>query len=175
MTMSNVAERAEEIRDLRNTITELNQLDNDNAPPIFRENSPARRKVSLWSKANGEEIRVLAGNVNNVLSKRGPNGYLWTARKADAPTFIPGTIKCFLHPEAPEHEVIAKLGIATTCKAASYPNRSAMETVAEHKHKAEWKAYQKYLADEEKREDRERQQQQLDAMLALATRPTEGK
>lgn len=164
--VNDAAVRAENLRDLKATISELAK--EDDREVIFKETSPMRRKVTLYSLANGEEIQVARAQLEAMLSKRGPQGYLWTADKSKAPVYREGDVLCFLHPDAPEREVLNKIGISTVCMSAHHPNRHAMEIIAQHKHRNQWDAYQAYLAEEQAREDRDMQRQQLEATLALA-------
>lgn len=166
--VSDAAVRAEQLRDLRSTISEI--ASEDSREWVFKETSPARRKVTLYSLINGEEIQVGRGQLESVLARRGPTstGYLWTANKELAPEYHEGSVKCFLHPLAPERAILNKIGISTICDAAHHPNRHAMEIVAQHKHRNQWDAYQAYLAEEAEQKAEDRAERQLEATLELA-------
>src|SRR3989304_4648526 len=100
MPETNIAERAQDIRDLRGQIAELR----DNSQEIlFRETSPARKKVPIYSLVDGEEIYIPVNLLERTLGKRLPDGkFMFTARPHEAPEYKRGSVKCFLHPESME-------------------------------------------------------------------------
>ena len=168
-----VAERAEEARDLRTQIAGLQQ--DDAREIIFKDISPRRGKVMVWSMVDGEPIPIRQNMLDQVLGKRLANGgFMFTTRKDLAPVYVRGNTKCFLHPRADERPVLAQLGISNICDAEHLGNDYSKEIHAEHRHKSEWRMYQRYVNDQEQKRWREQQERQSDAMLALAGRVSEG-
>ena len=170
MPTETLAERREQARDLRDQIAELDRSD---MPEIqFQDISPGRRKETLYSTLNGEPISVPRYMVDGILAKRLPDGrFAFVGAKENAPEYKKGDVKCFLHPESVERQagLLAAAGIAhMTCFSAFHPSRYAMEEIAQSKHKKQWAAFKSYLAEEERKEERQRQQNQIDATLALA-------
>lgn len=162
------AERVQDIRDLRDQITGLQREDEQEM--VFRDTSPRRSLVRIWSMQNGEEISIARKLLENTLRKTLPDGrYAFTARKEEAPVYRKGTLKCFLHPESPEREILNEIGLSgITCPAASIANAHSKRIHAQHRHKQEWEAFSDYLASQEREEDREQRRMQLDATLAIA-------
>lgn len=162
------AERVQDIRDLRDQIVGLEREDEQEM--VFRDTSPRRVRVHVWSMQDGEEITIARKMLENVLKKRLPDGrYAFTARKEEAPVYRRGQVKCFLHSESPERVILQEIGLAgITCPAANLANAYSKRIHAMHRHKQEWAAYQDYLDGEKETRDRERQDLQLEATLAMA-------
>lgn len=165
----NVAERAQEIRDLKSQISELAN-DPDEQEIIFKETSPRRRRVMIYSMLDGEPLSIHASVLSRTLEKRLPDGgYMFTARENEAPEYKLGKIKCFLHSDSPERGVLSEIGLAgTVCDSAHLANGFSKRIHALHRHKAEWAAYQDYVDEEKERTYNERQERQLEATLAIA-------
>ena len=164
-----VAERAEEVRDLRTQIAGL-QVD-DAREIIFKDVSPRRGKVLIYSMVDGEPITIRQNMLDQVLAKRLANGqFMFTTRKEQAPVYVRGNVKCFLHPQSEERPILAQLGISQVCDAEHLGNDYSKEIHAEHRHKSEWKMYQRYISDNEQKRWRETQEMQAEAMLAVANR-----
>lgn len=164
------AQKAQEVRDLRNQISDLSAEDEQNI--VFKKPSP-RRMTTVYSMLDGEPLPVPASSVLRTLEKRlpGTREYMFTARQEDAPEYKLGSVKCFLHPESAYRTsgILAEAGISMhSCPSAHHPSKYAMEEVAKAKHKKQWQALQAYLADQERTEERAERRQQLDATLALA-------
>ena len=168
MTTQPAAERAEDRRDLKRQVKELEGQDDREI--LFRETSPTRRLVSVYSTIDGEEIRVPSYMLDIVLDKRDGQGkYLFTARKETAPEYKPGILPCFFHADAKERPILEALGIADPpCPAGALRNNFARRIHAQNRHKRRWEAYREHLDEIKEEEARGREQQQLDAMLALA-------
>ena len=162
------AERAEDARDLRRQITGLERGDEQEI--VFRENSPQRRKLTLYSMTDGEPIEIPAYMLNNVLAKVQENGEpRFTARKDRAPQYQQGKVKCFLHTESPERFLLDEIGLGNiTCPAGKLANQHSRRMHALHRHKEEWAALQEYVAEQKEKDALERQEKQLDATLSLA-------
>jgi ribosomal protein S4 len=171
MTM-NVAERAETARDLRKQIQGLDA--GDEREIIFRDTSPARRRVSLWSLVNGEEIRIPSYMAEKVIEKTLEDGtYMFTAKQEDAPAYTPGKVKCFLHRESIERLVLNELGVSNICPAGELANNYSKRVHAQHRHKAEWAMYQEFLSEKKEADANSRQERQMTAMESLAGKAAE--
>ena len=164
------AERVQDIRDLRDQITGLQREDEQEM--VFRDTSPRRQVIRVYSIQNGEPITIPRKMLENVLKKRLEDGrYAFTARQEEAPVYIKGKIKCFLHFESPDRPILNEIGLSgKSCPAAQLPNEYSKRIHAQHRHKDEWAMYQDYLTKTERDEDREQRRQQLDATLAIAGR-----
>lgn len=164
------AERAQDVRDLRDQITGLQN--EDQREMVFRDTSPRRVMVKVYSVLNGEPITITRMRLETVLQKRLEDGrYAFTARQEDAPVYRKGKIKCFLHIDSPERPILNEIGLSgITCPAAQIANPHSKRIHAQHRHKQEWEAYQDYLNSQERDEDREQRRLQLDATLAIAER-----
>ena len=97
--------------------------------------------------------------------------WMFTDDASKAPEYKRGIVKCFLHADSIEREagVLAELGLAgKACPAGSLASDYAKDSHGQHKHRQEYAAWQKWLTDKEKREDRAATREQLDATLAIA-------
>ena len=161
-------EKAEEARDIRNQLQGLSAEEQSGI--FFREWSPGRTMVYLWNTETGEEIlvpRYQGVAALNLPNSRG-TGYLWTAKREQAPEPRKGTVKCFLHPESPERPFLDENGITTVCMSAHLASNSSKWAHARNRHPSAYEAYQTEVqAQEQKRRD-DLQAQQTDAMLRLA-------
>lgn len=161
-----IATQIEKQIDMRRQINELDDVDESD---FMFEDRTRRVWHTLYSTETGEPIPVIRYHLNDFLSKRRPDGLpMFTAHQSQAPEYKLGETKCFLAPGAPEEALVKELGIYKACKAVHLQNKAAARTHAEHKHKSEWRTLQEYLADVQAREDRERQDKQMEAMMALA-------
>ena len=169
-----VIQRAEQARDLQGQVAELKTLPQaDRREIIFKETSPARVKVPIYSMRDGEKVMVpeymARRAIETIDTETGK--YRFTAHKDRAPKYKLGTIKCFLHKESPEKVVLEEIGLsANPCPKKTLKNNHSRRMHALHRHPEEWKAYEDFIDERTKVEDRDRQIAQLDATLALAGR-----
>lgn len=163
------AERVQQVRDLKNQIDEL-RGDPDEQEIIFRETSPRRRKVTIYSMVDGEPVEITASLLERTLEKRLPNGqFMFTARKEEAPEYKLGNIPCFLHPDSPERPILREIGLgAAICYKKTLANGHSKRIHSRHRHSQEWSAFQDYLNERKEREQEERQSKQLEATLEIA-------
>jgi hypothetical protein len=161
-------EQAERLRDLRGQVAGLETQDVGQV--VFQEISPGRQPVTIYSVENGEPVSVPAYMLNAVMEKRLDDGrFRFVGKKEDAPEYMPGTVKCFLHPESPERKILTEIGMDTiTCPAANLANQHSKRIHAQHRHKQEWAAYHEYKGEQEKKRYEERQDKQLEATLSIA-------
>jgi len=164
---TNVAERAQDIRDLRGQISELRDHGQE---ILFRETSPARKKVPIYSLVDGEEIYIPVNLLERTLEKRLPDGkFMFTARQHEAPEYKRGNVKCFLHPESIERAVLDEVGLTgITCNSAHLRSAHSKRIHALHRHSQEWAAYQEHMENQKETERNARQDAQLEATLAIA-------
>lgn len=161
-------ENAEAQRDLKNQLAGLDQMDEQEIQ--FIEWSPGRRMVTIWNMESGEEHefpRYQALAALNIQNPRTPTGYQWTAHKENAPEPHINSVKCFLHPEAPERELLNEIGIFQTCTAGQLANQSAKRAHAK-RHASSWEQYQEEVARREKEAEKQAQASQTAAILKLA-------
>ncbi|MDZ4250918.1 MAG: hypothetical protein U0990_12655 [Candidatus Nanopelagicales bacterium] len=174
--MNDVAEKAQEVRDLRSQIEGMQGRD-DEREIIFQDRSARRRMVTLYSMMDGEPVQIRQNIMEQVLNKpmRNPDGslvpgkFMFTAHQSSAPEYIKGTTKCVLHPQSEERETLRAIGLGgAQCPSDSLGNDYAKEIHAEHRHKQEWRMYMREIAKRESKKYEERAQAQLDATLAIA-------
>ncbi len=169
-TETSKATRAEDIRDLKREIGGLER--EDTREIIFKETSPERRKVTIYNMTNGEPVQIPAYMLTGTLNKVLPNGEpMFTARQERAPEYKMGTTLCFLHANSAERAVLDEIGLnGAICPKATLANRHEKRTHAKNRHSREWAAYQDYIQEEKETAAIKRQDQQLEATLALAGR-----
>lgn len=163
------AERAETVRDLRDQIGRVLTADEEREF-IFRETTPRRRMVMLYSMENGEEVRIPQAMMEVAINKRLPDGrYMFTARREQAPLYKRGEVKCFMHPDAPDRQILEEIGLGgLNCPAAHLANSYSKRIHAMHRHRQEWAAYQEHLSEISTEDERRQRKLQLDATLAIA-------
>lgn len=168
VTDNAAAERVEEIRDLRSKIEGLNAADQQEI--IFRDTSPRVPMATVWRLKDGYQVRIPAHLLEHTLKKRDRDGsYLFTAYKEKAPTYKPGEIKCFLHPEADERELLDEIGLAgVTCPAGNLRSMYSKRMHAQNRHGGQWALYREAVDAQATAEIREEQRQTTAAMIELA-------
>jgi len=103
--------------------------------------------------------------------KDAEGNWMFTQKAEEAPTYVGGTVKCFLHADSPERAsgVLDKIGLAgKRCPKDNLASEHSKRIHAATRHGKEQEALQDHLDREEKREYQEGQRKQLDATLALA-------
>lgn len=167
-----VEERAEVARNLRDAARQALGVENERKEWEITDASPRRKLYVLYSMIDGSEIRVPKFIFDSAISRRipGSNKYLFTAFREQAPQHRVGEVKCFLHPESPEREVLAEIGIYGECPKANLTNLQSKRVHAQHRHKTEWEAYQEFISVQREEETREWQRQQAEAFSAMASR-----
>ena len=166
--MAGVAEKAQEQRDLKRQLEELDEYGPDEVE--FRDISPGRERVTIWSLVDGEPVKVPKYMLPQAMAKRLPDGSdMFTGNRAEAPEYKIGNVKCFLHPESPEREILDEIGLAgITCGKATLASNYSKRWHGRHRHHDEWEAHEEEVARREKLASEARQQEQTDAMLAMA-------
>lgn len=161
-------EREEASRDLR---VQLGSLASDEEREIeFTEWSPGRKIVTIWNTETGEEVSLPRYQARAAIYQPNAahNGYLWTTDKEKAPERKINTVKCFLHPQSEERELVNNIGITTVCMSEHLASNNSKWEHARNKHSHAFRIYR----DEQDRVEREKssslQAQQTEAMLKLA-------
>lgn len=166
--VSDVARRAQMVRDLKGRIADLSAEDNKEI--IFIDASPQKERVTIWSMQTGEPLSFPKYMVPGLLETRLRDGrFAFTGNQEEAPEYKLGEIKCFLHPESAERPILDKIGLAgASCPAAHLANDYEKWQHAQHKHKKQWAAYQAYIGKQETEAYRQQQSAQLEATLEIA-------
>ena len=166
--MPGIAETERRARDLRSQVAELEPgLEG----VIFEHIRTRRELVTVYSMADGEAIPVPEYMLRAVMTKTVDGEYMFTDNPAEAPEYRRGTVKCFLHADSAERAsgVLEEIGLAgKTCPAGSLASVHSKRIHAERRHGREWAALQDYLNDRKEEKAIARQEQQLEATLALA-------
>jgi hypothetical protein len=165
-------ESAEKARDLKQQLAGLGG--DDEGEIQFIEWSPGRRMVSLWNMVTGEEVTLPRYQALAALNTPNPRGgWLWTADKNLAPEPRLNSVKCFLHPEAPERELLDEIGITQVCMSGQLANESSKRKHA-RRHAAAWEQYQEEIQRRERAAEKAAQAKQTDAILSLASKKGSG-
>lgn len=165
-----IEERAETARDLQLAARQALGADEERREWTIDDVSPTRRLYAIYNMVTGERIMVPKFVFDTAINRLipGTNNFAFTTRKDKAPQYVQGKVKCFKHPEAPEAEVLAQLGIPSDCMADGLRNGQSRRIHAQNRHKFSWEAYQEHIKEQEAETAGQRQQQQTDAILALA-------
>lgn len=162
-----IEERAQRKRDL---LMQVEGLDQEDMPEIiFKETSPSRRRVLIYSMRDGEPLPIPKYMLDRTIRKRMDDGSLmFTTRKDEAPEYKLGKIKCFLHPESADRVILEEIGLSgVSCPAAGLATLHAKRMHGLHRHKEEWDAYQEFKDDKKEADAIAEQKAQTAAMLAL--------
>ena len=164
----NEAKLQETIRDLR---AQLDELSHEDLPGIvFMEINEGRDPATLYHADTGEPIVIMEYMVKRAINLRDKDGaFRFVADAKDAPEYVPPSMLCFMHKDAPEREAIDRAGLAgKTCPKGTLASHYSKTIHAQHRHKQEWAAYQQYLANVASSEERDERRQQLEATLTIA-------
>ena len=158
-------ESAEKQRDLRNQLAGIGAEDEQEIQ--FIEWSPGRRMVTVWNMESGESVTLPRYQAVAALNTVNPSGgYMWTADPSKAPEpFVP-SVPCFLHPDSEYRPILRELGITATCM-TKLSDLDSMEKHAK-RHPSRWARLEREIARRERTKYETMQQQQTDAMMALA-------
>ncbi|KKL23714.1 hypothetical protein LCGC14_2422640, partial [marine sediment metagenome] len=99
-------------RDLRPQTSGLGGLEKE---VLFQHIRTGQNPVTIWAMADGEELEIPEHIVASAMQKKDAEGnWMFTQKKEEAPTYVGGTVLCFLHADSPERAsgVLDKIGLA---------------------------------------------------------------
>ena len=174
--MARIAHEEESRRDMVDRIAGIDAA--DQAEIMFADTSPPRPLTVLYATLDGEPVIVTRKRARLLLTRTLPDGkYMFIAPLEDGspPSSVPeyrqGSVKCFMHKESEERELLDSLGMAgKLCIAGKLANIYAKRIHERKCHKREREMYQDYLDDKKEAASIERQEMQYTAMIALAER-----
>jgi hypothetical protein len=166
--MPGKAATAERVRDLKSQIAGLSA--EEVGEILFLEISPGREPVTVYSTENGAPTPVPTYRINEVMSLTDKDGNpRFVSEAKDAPEYVPGSVKCFLHKDSPERPILEKIGLSGTfCPAEHLASEHSKRLHGLHRHKQEFAALQEYKENEKEEKREARQDKQLEATLAIA-------
>ena len=172
--IASIAREEENRRDMLDKITEIDA--SEMAEIEFADTSPPRPRTILYATLDGEPLPVTRKRARNLIKLKLPDGRrMFIAPNADGskPAHLPeyrlGSVKCFMHRESEEREVLNSLGMAgKECPAGHLANLYAKVFHEGSCHKRERKIYQGWLDDKKEAEAIERQEKQYTATMAMA-------
>ena len=172
--MARIAHDEESRRDMVDRIAGIDA--EDQAEIMFQDTSPPRPMTILYATLDGEPVIVTRKRARLLLTRTLPDGkYMFIAPLEDGspPLSIPeyrlGSVKCFMHKESEERELLDSLGMAgKLCIAGHLANIYAKRIHERKCHKREREMFQDYLDDKKEAATIERQEKQYTAMMALA-------
>lgn len=86
-----------------------------------------------------------------------------------APEYKLGTVLCFMHKDSPERATLNAAGLGSkTCVKSTLASDYSKTIHAEHRHRQEWTAYQRYVGGVKEAAREDRQEKQLEATLSIA-------
>lgn len=117
----------------------------------------ASHYIEIYSLQDGKPSQVPSYMLANKVSQRDRFGKpVFTPVKSRAPEYMLGTIKCLLHPENEEADLMREIGaVAIPCHKSNLRTKLDLRRHMEHRHSDEWNAYQEHLAEVEKQAERE--------------------
>lgn len=166
--MPGKAATAERVRDLKSQIAGLSA--EEVGEILFLEISPGREPEIVYSTEDGFPTPVPAYRIGEVMGLTDKDGNpRFVAEAKDAPEYIPGTVKCFLHKDSPERPILEKIGLSGAfCPAEHLASEHSKRIHGQHRHKQEWAAYQEYMENRKEERREARQDEQLQATLTIA-------
>jgi hypothetical protein len=163
--MAHIAEREEDRRDMLHQIEGIEQ---DESEIQFIDTSPRRPMAILYATLDGEPIVVTRKRARTLFQRRLPDGRpMFVADIKKAPAYQKGAVKCFLHKDSPEREVMDSLGLqGKFCPAGQLANAYAKHIHETVKHVKTWDIWQRHVSDKKEQEYIERQDRQFEATMA---------
>lgn len=163
--MEYAAEREEERRDL---LRQIEGIEQDESEIMFADTSPRRPMAIIYAVLDGEPLVVTRKRARKLLERKLPDGrFMFTADIKKAPAYRKGDVKCFLHKDSDERELMDRLGLlGKFCPAGQLANAYAKYIHESGKHVKSYEIYQKHVADEKEKAAVDRQERQFEATLA---------
>lgn len=168
---SNRAQAIEEQRDLKRQIGDLDELaEAEKRGILFKVTTPPTVFHTLYRMSNGQSLQCPEFALELTLNKRDRQTglQLFTAKQSLAPEYKPGTISCFMGVDSPFKDELADIGLITSCPKNNITNVHSARRHGMSRHRQEWEAWQEHLGAQKEAKAEERQEQQLEATLALA-------
>ena len=161
---------AEQLRRGRDLAEQDSELRAEKDGLLFMEISKREPPITLYSMTDGEPIEMSRAIAEMAIKKKYKGaGFMFTNDPNEAPKYKLGTVKCFLHPDSPERELLTEVGMSSkTCASEHLASPYSKRIHAQHRHKDEWAAFTEYRDDIKEQAAIARQEKQLDATLALA-------
>ncbi len=162
--MERAAEREEERRDL---LTQVEGIEQDETEIIFADTSPRRPMAIIYATLDGEPLVMTRKRARKLLERKLPDGrFMFTANAKNAPPYKKGDVKCFLHKDSDQRELMDSLGLAGKfCPAGQLANAYAKFIHESGKHVKTWDIWQKHVSDEKEQATIDRQERQFQATM----------
>jgi len=163
--MQQAAEREEQRRDL---LQQVEGIEQDESEILFQDTSPRRPMAIIYATLDGEPIVVTRKRARKLLERKLPDRrFMFVADINKAPRYQKGDVKCFLHKDSPDRELMNSLGLqGKVCLAGQLANAYAKYIHETGKHVKTWDIYQKHVSDKKEAEAIERQDRQFEATMA---------
>lgn len=162
--MEYAAEREEQRRDL---LKQVEGIEQDQAEIVFADTSPRRPMAIIYATLDGEPLVVTRKRARKLLERNLPDGtFMFTADSKKAPVYKKGDVKCFLHRESPERELMNSLGLAGKfCPAGQLANSYAKYIHESGKHVKSYEIWEKHIKDDKEQAAIDRQERQFGATM----------
>jgi hypothetical protein len=162
--MAQVAEREEDRRDM---LHEIQGIEQDESEIVFVDTSPRRPMAILYATLDGEPLILTKKRARVLFQRRLPDGRpMFTSKIENAPAYQKGAVKCFLHKDSPERELMNSLGLqGKFCPAGQLANAYAKHVHETVKHVKTWDIYQRHVSDTKEQQAIERQDRQFEATM----------
>lgn len=130
-------------------------------------------RATLYRQDTGEKIQIPVNMLSKTLRKKGEDGErVFDVNPPAGVTYQLGSTLCLFHPDHPNRATYDQIGLrGRVCMSAHLASEYDAMIHAQHRHGQWWKVAE--MAETRAREEAaaRRQQEQTDAMLALATAP----
>lgn len=162
--MEYAAEREEQRRDL---LHQVDGIEQDETEIIFADTSPRRPMAIIYATLDGEPLVVTRKRARRLLERSLPDGrFMFAADITKVPTYKKGNVKCFLHKDSQERELMDSLGLAGKfCPAGQLANSYAKYIHESGKHVKTYEIWEKHVADEKEAAAVNRQERQFEATM----------
>lgn len=137
---------------------------------LFVDMTPRPAPITLYAMKDGEPVEMSPDLAQMAMRKRYTDGtYVFTADKSKAPAYVLGNVKCILHPDSAERELLNDIGMSNkVCRSEHLASLYSKRIHAQRRHKDEWAAFVEYRDTLKEQAAIDRQERQLEATLALA-------
>jgi hypothetical protein len=162
--MEYAAEREEQRRDL---LQQVEGIEQDETEIIFADTSPRRAMAIIYATLDGEPLIMTRKRARKLLERRLPDGrFMFVADIDKAPTYQKGDVKCFLHKDSEQRELMDTLGLAgKLCPAGQLANAFAKYIHESKKHVKSYEIWEKHVSDKKDKAAIDRQERQFQATM----------